>query len=197
MIPIVAGILGGGAAGRPRARLVSRCLAYAAGLALVYSSLGLVAGLSGKLFGRVSSNRWVSFGMANLLLLAGLALLDVFPVLVPRNIAAWAARVGGDSPGGALAMGAASGLVAAPCGAPAFAAVLGFVATTRSAGLGFVYLLVFSLGMTALLIATGLIAGFASALPRSGVWTLWIKRVCGVILIGTAEFYLYRMGLVS
>ena len=52
-------------------------------------------------------------------------------------------------------MGAASGLVAAPCGAPAFAAVLTFVAATDSAVLGLLYLLVFSLGLTALLVAVG------------------------------------------
>ena len=76
--------------------------------------------------------------MANLLLVSGLALLDVFPVVVPP--AGWRpGRPGlrGGSAGGAFAMGAASGLVAAPCGAPAFAAVLTFVAATGSAVLGF------------------------------------------------------------
>ena len=57
--------------------------------------------------------------------------------------------------GGAFVMGAASGLVAAPCGAPAFAAVLTFVAATGSAVLGFMYLLAFSLGLTALLVGRG------------------------------------------
>ena len=53
------------------------------------------------------------------------------------------------------------GLVAAPCGAPAFAAVLTFVSTTGSALLGFLYLFVFSLGLTALLVAVGLFSGSA------------------------------------
>lgn len=198
MIPIVAGILGGGGAAEPsRKRLLGRTLAYASGLALVYSLLGVIAGLSGRLFGAVSSNRWVVFGMGNLLLLTGLGLLDVFPINVPQRISTWASRLGGNSYAGALGMGAASGLVAAPCGAPAFAAVLGFVATTRSALLGFAYLLVFSLGMTALLIAAGFSAGLLAAFPPAGAWTLWIKRACGVILLGTAEYYFYRMGLVS
>ncbi len=68
-------------------------------------------------------------------------------------------------------MGAASGLVAAPCGAPAFAAVLTFVAATGSAVLGFVYLFVFSLGLTALLVAVGLSSGLLAALPAAGRWT--------------------------
>jgi cytochrome c-type biogenesis protein len=197
MIPITAGVLSGLAAGRPaRSRAVILTLAYAAGLALVYSLLGLLAGLTGTLFGTVSSSPWAYFLTANLLLVFGLALLDVFNVSAPAGWVAWAGRLVGDSPGAAFAMGAASGLVAAPCGAPAFAAVLTFVAATGSAALGFLYLLAFSLGMMALLIAVGLSSGLLAALPRAGRWMLWVKRAGGVLLIGMAEYYLVRMGSV-
>jgi thiol:disulfide interchange protein DsbD len=84
-------------------------------------------------------------------------------------------------------IGATSGLVAAPCGAPAFAAVLTFVGATGSAGLGFLYLLVFSLGMSALLVAVGLSAGALAALPRSGPWMGRIKRIGGALLLVMAH----------
>ena len=197
MIPITAGILGGaGSARRSRARRLVLTLAYVLGLALVYSTLGLLAGLSGTLFGTVSSNPWALFVMGNLLLVFGLALLDVFTVNAPARLAAWAGRLAGDSVGGVFALGATSGLVAAPCGAPAFAAVLTFVSTTRSAVLGFLYLFVFSIGLTALLIAVGLFSGSVAALPRAGAWTLWIKRTGGVLLLAMAEYYFVRMGSV-
>jgi thiol:disulfide interchange protein DsbD len=93
-------------------------------------------------------------------------------------------------------MGAASGLVAAPCGAPAFAAVLTFVAATRSAMLGLLYLFAFSLGLTALLAGVGLVSGMVTALPRPGRWMVWVKRCGGVLLIGMAEYYLVKMGSV-
>ena len=195
MIPITAGILGGaGAAGRSRGRTAAMTLVYVAGLALVYSLLGLLAGLTGTLFGTVSSNPWAYFAMANLLLVFGLALLDVVPVAAPGRLVSWAAGLGAQSLGGVFLMGAASGLVAAPCGAPAFAAVLTFVAATRSAALGLLYLLVFSLGLTALLVAVGLSSGALAALPRAGVWTGWVKRAGGVVLIAMAEYYLVKMG---
>lgn len=197
MIPITAGLLGGaGAGGQSRRRTVGLTAAYVGGLALVYSLLGLLAGLTGSIFGTVSSNPWAYFVMANLLLAAGLVMLDVASLAVPAGIVAWAARLGGRSPAGAFAMGAASGLVAAPCGAPAFAAVLTFVAATRSAGLGLVYLFAFSLGLTALLACVGLLSGVITALPRPGRWMVWVKRGGGVILIGMAEYYLVKMGSV-
>ena len=197
MIPITAGILGGTAsARRSRGRTVLLTAVYVVGLALVYSGLGLLAGLTGTLFGTVSSNPWAYFVMGNLLLVFGLALLDVFTVNVPARLAAWAGRLAGDSVPGVFVLGATSGLVAAPCGAPAFAAVLTFVSTTGSAWLGFLYLFVFSLGLSALLIAVVLFSGSLAALPRAGRWTLWVKRAGGVLLIAMAEYYFIRMGSV-
>ena len=198
MIPITAGVLGGaGAAGRSRQRTVGLTLLYVLGLALVYATLGLIAGLTGTLFGAISSNRWAYFTVGNLLLLFALAMLDVFPVAAPRKLVAWATRIGAGSYGGAFLMGATSGLVAAPCGAPAFAAVLTFVAATKSGALGFLYLFVFSLGMTALLVVIGLSSGMLARLPRSGRWLLLVKKGAGILLLAVAEYYFIQMGKVS
>jgi cytochrome c-type biogenesis protein len=197
MIPITAGILSGvGTAERSRRRTAVFTLAYVVGLATVYAVLGLLAGLTGTIFGSVSSNPWAYFAMGNLLLVFGLALLDVIPMRAPDRLVAWAGQLGASSPMGAVALGATSGLVAAPCGAPAFGAVLTFVTTTRSAGIGFVYLLAFSLGMTTLLVGVGLVSGTLGALPRAGRWTAWVKRAGGVVLLGMAEYYFIRMGQV-
>lgn len=197
MIPITVGILGGqGAVGRSRGRTVALSLVYALGLALVYATLGLLAGLTGTLFGTISSNPWAYFVFGNLLLLLALAMFDVIPMAAPDRLVAWASRFGGGSVGGVFLMGATSGLVAAPCGAPAFGAVLTFVGTTGSPVWGFIYLFVFSLGMTALLIAVGVSSGFLAALPRPGAWTGWIKKAAGVIILGMAEYYFVQMGKV-
>lgn len=195
MIPITAGVLGGaGAATRSRRRTAALTAMYVLGLALVYATLGLVAGMTGTLFGTISSNPWAYFTFGNLLLLAALAMLDVIPLRAPQRVLAWAGRLGGNSVGGAFLLGATSGLVAAPCGAPAFAAVLTWVASTRSAVWGFTYLFVFSLGMTALLVVVGLASGTLAALPRAGTWTLWIKRLGAIIMLAMAEYYFVKMG---
>jgi thiol:disulfide interchange protein DsbD len=91
-------------------------------------------------------------------------------------------------------MGAMSGLVAAPCGAPVMAAVLTWVTTTKSAALGFLYLFVFSLGMCALLVVVGLSSGAVARLPRAGMWMVWVKRLFALVMIGVAEYYLVKMG---
>ena len=203
MIPITAAIVGGttvsqGSAGsskRSRWRPVVLTLTYVLGLALVYSSLGLFAGMSGTLFGSVSSNPWLYFAMANVLLVASLAMLDVVPIRVPTATLEWATSTGtAGRVSGAFAMGAMSGLVAAPCSAPVMAAVLTWVASTKSAALGFIYLFVFSLGMCTLLVVVGVGSGTIARLPRAGVWMLWVKRFFAIVMIGVAEYYLVKMG---
>ena len=195
LIPITAGLIGGTATGRrTRARTVGLTFAYVLGLALLYALMGLLAGLSGTLFGTIAANPWVRFLTANLLIVFALAMFDVFPVAAPQRLVQWAAGLGGGSYPAVLLLGATSGIVAAPGGAPAFAAVLTWVATTRSGGLGFLYLFVFAIGMSAILVVVGLFSGTVAALPRAGTWMTWVKRAGGIILIGMAEYYLVQVG---
>jgi cytochrome c-type biogenesis protein len=198
MIPITAAIVGGQSAtgATPsRWRPVLLTLAYVVGLALVYSALGVFAGITGTLFGSVSTNPWLYFAMANVLVLAALSMLDVVPIRLPAGMMARAANMGTAGRfSGAFAMGAMSGLVAAPCSAPVMAAVLTWVTVTHSAVLGFVYLLTFSLGMCALLVVVGLSTGTLARLPRAGAWMVTVKRVFALVMLGAAEYYLVKMG---
>jgi cytochrome c-type biogenesis protein len=198
MIPITAAIVGGSSVGgeaRSRSRTLFLTLSYVVGLALAYAALGLFAGLSGTLFGSVSTNPWVYFAMANLLVIAALAMLDVIPVRLPTALLNRAASAGeGGRLSGAFVMGTVSGLVAAPCSAPVMAAVLTWVTVTKSGILGFIYLFVFSLGMCTLLVVVGLFSGTFARLPRAGTWMLWIKRLFALIMFAVAEYYLVQMG---
>jgi thiol:disulfide interchange protein DsbD len=106
----------------------------------------------------------------------------------------WAAGREGGSYGAAFVLGATSGVVAAPCGAPAFAVVLTWVAANQAGVMGFVYLFAFSLGMTAILVAVGLFSGVLTALPRSGRWMVWLKKGAGLLMIAVAQYYFVKAG---
>ena len=195
MIPITASVISGTArADQGKGRTVGLTLTYAVGLAMVYAILGAAAGLTGTIFGTVSANPFALLMIGNLLVLFALVMLDVLPLPVPRWLMEFAGEQGGGSYGSVFLLGVTSGIVVAPCGAPAFAVVLTWVAATGAGLMGFVYLFVFSLGMTALLVVVGLFSGTLAALPRSGRWMVWIKRGAGAIMLAMAEYYFIQAG---
>ena len=197
MIPITASILAGTTdQDAPRSRVVGLTLTYVMGLALLYATVGLIAGMTGTLFGTVSASPWTRFAIGNVLLVFGLAMFDIIPLSAPKRGLEWAGGLGGGSYPAVFLLGATSGIVAAPCGAPAFAVVLTWVAANQAGLMGFLYLFVFSLGMTALLVGVGLFSGFGAALPTSGPWMVWIKRAAAVIMLVMAEYYFVQVGMV-
>ena len=199
MIPITIGTISGvgsNSADVSRRRTIGLTLTYVAGLALFYAILGLIAGLTGSLFGTIGSNHWSRLVIANLLLVFALVMLDVIPFRLPQRLGTWVGSLGGGSYPAVLLLGATSGVVAAPCGAPAFAVVLTWVGSTQSPVWGFLYLFVFSLGMTAVLMLVGIFSGVLTKLPRPGAWMAWIKKAAGVVLLLMAEYYFVKAGQV-
>ncbi len=127
-------------------------------------------------------------------LLFSLFMLDVFPLPIPKRLMNWAATREGGSYGAVFVLGVTSGIVAAPCGAPAFAVVLTWVAASQAGAMGFVYLFAFSLGMTAILVVVGLFSGTLASLPQSGKWMVWIKKAAGILMIAVAQYYFIKAG---
>ena len=119
MIPITASVISGTAReGQSWRRTLGLTMTYVVGMAMLYAFLGMLAGLTGTLFGTVSASPWALLAIGNLLLLFALAMFDVIPVRVPQRLTAWAGSRKGGSYGAVFVLGATSGIVAAPCGAP-------------------------------------------------------------------------------
>ncbi|MSR35726.1 MAG: cytochrome C biogenesis protein [Gemmatimonadetes bacterium] len=195
MIPITISVITGSSRpGQGKGRTVALTLTYVVGLALVYAFLGALAGVTGTLFGTVSASPWALLAIGNLLIVFALSMLDVLPVPVPQKLMNWAGGQGGGSFPAVFLMGATSGVVAAPCGAPAFAVVLTWVAASGAGLMGFVYLFVFSLGMSAVLVVVGVFSGTLAMLPRSGAWMIWAKRFAALVMFAMAEYYFVRAG---
>ena len=198
LIPVTAGFIGAQKSpSKMRGFVLS--IVYVCGMAFTYAALGGAASLSGKLFGQMQTNFWTYFVMANLCLIMGLAMLDVFSVTlpVPQKLAAFTGGGGHWGFGASFMMGMASGVVIGPCTAPALAVLLGYVALKTNVVLGMALLFVFAFGMGTLLIIVGTFAGVIAALPKSGTWMTKIKFIFGLILIGAAEYFLYTAGVLS
>jgi thiol:disulfide interchange protein DsbD len=196
VMPVVIAYIGAQSARQSRVRSFSLSLAYVFGLSLTYAALGGASALTGQLFGKIQNSFLTSFLVANVCLLMGLAMLDVFSlsIRIPGFMARPEKGLWSSGIPGSMMIGATSGLLAGPCSAPVFSVLLAYVATRQNIFFGMSLLFVFAVGMGTLLVAVGSFAGLLAGLPRSGVWMVRIKQGCGWLLLATGEYFLIKAG---
>ena len=182
LIPITVGVFGARKA-EQRARSVLLSATYVGGIAAMYSALGLFAALSGKAFGSFLSSPWVLAVLAVFLVALALSMFGAFEIALPYALQQRLSGVKGAGFAGAFGMGLVAGIIAAPCTGPVLAGVLAYVATQRSAVLGFWMLFTYAIGMGLLFFILG---ATSLRLPRSGAWMETVKSVLGVALIAAA-----------
>jgi len=193
VIPLLVGAIGV-SAGPSRFRGLRLSLSFVVGMALTYAVLGLLAALTGKLFGQLTAHPAAYLIVGNVCLIFALSMLGLFEIRLPGS---WGQARLGDSPAGMGAiflMGASSGVIAAPCTVPVLGVLLTFVAQTRNVLFGFSLLLAFGLGLGTLLIFLGTFIGLVESLPKSGAWLERIKQAFGVLLILVAEYFFIQAG---
>ncbi|MFH1777287.1 MAG: cytochrome c biogenesis protein CcdA [Candidatus Omnitrophota bacterium] len=196
ILPITVSYIGAESAGsRMRGFLLS--VFYVLGTAVTYSVLGAVAALSGKLFGRGQANPITYFIVANVCILLGLSMLEVYELPLPAFLKEPGAARKMPGPLGAFFIGAASGLVLGPCTAPVLAVILTFVAAKQNVIFGISLLFTFALGLGMILLIAGTFAGFLFSLPKAGRWMVKIKKIFGFIMISTGEYFLFIAGRLS
>jgi len=197
LIPIIAGVIG---ATKESSKLKNffLSLCYVAGLALTFSVLGLVAGLTGRLFGQVQSSPVAHLIVGGIIIVFALSMMGVFPLPVFLLNRAGAGRV---TKGGNFVsvffMGAASGLIAAPCATPALGAVLAYVASTQNAFMGFLLLFTFASGLGLLLVIVGTFSGIIAAMPRSARWLAIVEKAIGILMIVIGCYFIFKAGTLS
>jgi thiol:disulfide interchange protein DsbD len=188
IIPITVSYIGARAEGK-KLRGFILSLFFVLGLALMYSTLGVIAALSGGVFGGLTQHPVVYGVLIAVFLAMGASMMGAFDLQLP---ASWQGKLqSGQRKGvvGAIFMGLAAGLIAAPCVGPVLVALLSWVAQTGSVIVGFGLLFTFSLGMGLLFVVIGTFAGAITALPQAGGWMDGVKHFFGWLLWGTAVYF--------
>jgi thioredoxin:protein disulfide reductase len=187
VIPLTVSFFGGQAQGRSR-RVFGLAALYVLGMATMYSALGVIAALSGRLFGVALQSPWVLAGVAVVLVALALSMFGLYDIRVPTGLMQKAgARAGG---AGAYAMGLLVGVVAAPCIGPVVLALLTFVASRQDAAFGFLIFFVLSLGLGLPYLFLAVFSGSLARLPRAGEWMEGVKKIFGWILLAMAAYFL-------
>jgi thiol:disulfide interchange protein DsbD len=188
MVPILSSIIVGEGRQLGRARGFVLSLSYSLGMAIVYTLLGVAAGLLGEGLAAALQNPWVLGAFAILIAAMALSMFGVYQLQVPAALQTRLADASGRQASGKLAgvfvMGAISALIVGPCVAAPLAGALVYISQTRDVLVGGAALFAMAVGMSVPLLLVGVSAG--SLLPKAGMWMESVKRFFGVLMLAMA-----------
>lgn len=165
------------------AGIVTAFVILAAALVAVKQAGGVIG------WGIQFQHPWFLVAMTLVLVLFAANLLGWFELPLP----AWIGRVAGAEHGhglvGQFFTGMMATLLATPCSAPFVGTAVTF-ALSRGAGEIFMIFGALGVGLALPYLFIAIFPGIAGLLPRPGVWMIWLRRVLGLLLAGTAAWLL-------
>jgi thioredoxin:protein disulfide reductase len=162
-------------------------LTYALGMVVTYSSLGVVAALTGSLFGAALQSPWVIAVLVAVLIALAASMFGAWELRVPQ----WATRASGGRQGhaGALVMGLVAGVVAAPCIGPFVLGLLTLVGQKGDPVYGFAMFFTLALGLSLPYVVLATSTTLIEKLPNAGAWMLSVRQLFGVLLLILAVYF--------
>lgn len=195
MYPLISGIVLGGKQRLSTARALLLAFIYVQGMALTYTSLGLVVAAAGLQFQAALQHPYVLIGLSAVFILLALSMFGLFTLQLPSSLQTrltlMSNRQQGGSAGGVFAMGAIAGLICSPCTTAPLSAILLYIAQSGNMWLGGGTLYLYALGMGLPLI---LVTVFGNRLlPKSGPWMETVKTAFGFVILALPVFLLERI----
>jgi thiol:disulfide interchange protein DsbD len=188
MLPILSSIIVGHGAKVSRGRGFALAASYSLGMALVYTALGVAAGLAGEGLAAALQNPLVLSAFALALILLSLSMFGLYELQLPSAISGRLSEASQRMPGGrfagVFAMGGVSALIVSPCVAAPLAGALVYLSQTRDVWLGGSALFALAAGMSVPLLLVGASAG--ALLPKAGAWMDEVKQFFGLLLLAVA-----------
>jgi len=188
LIPISVGYIVGNAQ-NSKIKGLFLSLFFVTGISVTYSFLGILAVLTGSIFGRFSSHPVVNLIAGAFILIFGLSMFDLFHFNFTLNVKL-PAKIKG-SYFSSLLLGLVSGLMISPCLTPILGSILAYLSITKNIFYGGFLLFCFSYGMGLIFILIGIFgAGFAG-LPKPGKWMEIVKKTCAALIILSGVYFIF------
>lgn len=189
-VPLVIGYVGGTGNNDPR-KAFKLSLTFAVGMAITFTSLGIIASLLGKLIG--TSGKWWYIVIGVLMVLMALQTWEVYNFIPSTFLIGKTTKKGYI---GAFVAGILGGVFSSPCATPVLVVLLGVVARGGNVVWGVLLLLLYSIGHSVLVLVTGTSVGLVKKITSSGKYGLFsiiLKYVMGGIILLLA-FYMFYLG---
>lgn len=190
MIPIIVGFIGGQQV-KSRWSAFFLSFFYVVGMSLTFSIIGMMAALSGQIFGNIQNSPYSFLVVGNIILIMALWLMDIISIPLPAFQGPRITRKGYIP---SFILGATSGLIAIPCLTAVLGVILAFVAQKQSIIFGSTILFTYGLGVGTILIMAGTFTGFINTLMKSERLSLIVKKIFGIGFLLLAEYFFIQAG---
>jgi thiol:disulfide interchange protein DsbD len=195
MIPVLSSLIAGQGKSVTTGYAFLLSAVYVLAMALTYTAVGVLIGLSGENIQALFQNPWVLGPFAAVFVLLALAMFGFYELQMPSAIQSRLANLSNSQRGGTLVgvavMGFLSALIVGPCVTAPLIGALIYIAQTGDAVLGGAALFALSLGMGIPLIVIGTSTG--KWMPKAGPWMNGVKNTFGVLLLAMAVWLLSRV----
>ncbi|XHS79922.1 protein-disulfide reductase DsbD [Burkholderiaceae bacterium UC74_6] len=190
MVPILSSIIVGSGGATSRRKGFALAVCYSLGMALVYTALGVAAGLAGEGLAGALQKPWVLTVFALALVAFSLSMLGAYELQLPTGLSGKLTETSQSLPGGrafgVFLMGGISALLVSPCVTGPLASTLVYISQSRDAVLGGSALFAMACGMSVPLLLAGASAG--ELLPRAGMWMESVKHAFGLLMLAVAIY---------
>jgi thiol:disulfide interchange protein DsbD len=195
MIPILMGIIVGQGENQTVRSTFILSLVYVLAMAMTYTVVGVLVGLSGENIQAWFQNPWIITAFVAIFVALSFSMFGFYELQMPASVQSKLTQISNSQKGGTLTgvaiMGFLSALIVGPCVTAPLVGALIYIAETGDAVLGGLALFALSMGMGAPLLVIGASAG--KVLPKAGPWMDAVKAVFGVMLLGLGIWMLERV----
>ena len=191
MLPLIIGYIGGYSKETPTRTFIQlSCFIF--GTAIVFSTIGIICALTGKVFAPVLGGYFTVI-IASLLLVLGLKLLDILDFETPTIIKTMPVNSANSIFLYPMLLGFTFALAGTPCSTPILAGIMAFATMGKSLYLAILMLFLFAVGQGVILILAGLFTSGIKNLKTLAKFTEFMLKASGILLIAVSFILFYKI----
>lgn len=191
MLPVVIGYIGG-YGDKDNKKIFWQLMSFIFGSALVFSIIGIICALTGRVFISFAGDYFVLI-ISSVLLALGLNLVGVLDINFPSLINKIPQNQNNSKYLYPMLLGAVFAIAGTPCSTPILAGIMSFAAMANSILIAIIMLFAFAIGQGVILVIAGMFTNvvkkFGSVVPVSEI----MIKLSGGLLVLTSLYMFYKV----
>ncbi len=191
MLPVVIGYIGG-YANQPLSKTVVQLFSFIIGTAIVFSTIGIICALTGKVFVSIAGNYFMLI-IAAILMIMGLNLVGILDLQIPSLVNKIPQSKGNSIFLYPMLLGATFAIAGTPCSTPILAGIMSIASVSSNIIIAISMLFLFSIGQGIILVIAGVFTSLIKQFGKVIEFSEILLKISGVILILAALWFYYKI----